>query len=396
MILDVKYTPELIVVDPDAPEPELSDEQKLARELKEQERRNYAQRKLNMCDFDETDMMVNKKFKDVPIMSVDENGVPFTKPKETKENTPETSTTTETPATSTSAKEASREEVLAQNYAEGPNDITPDSAIDDDGVSLPLAGEPEDDNDNPELYEKYESEMPPRETLYKWRRFHNVFYETLRKELHANFNVEPDIEDAVIVYGEFENQAEASDFLREHEKELICDVHSNRPGGWAFIGPFSCNRSRVHLLGKNVEMMEAILETQRKNNIIGKNMTTEVSKKLKTEELLKFGPEAKLLETYKKDIVGITGRCDPAMTKEEKQEVLRKRDELIKKKDEIEDKMYDAITPDDATRLRVLEIKGEEVIPHELFVKAEDPSETVARLNDTRTKTDPNYRNVQL
>lgn len=187
----------------------------------------------------------------------------------------------------------------------------------------------------------------PENVFHDWENYHELNYEALRDVVNILYSYKPDLEYAILPYDKFDTEDEARVHRYKYEKDLITSVYTVKCGQWSFLGPFKQNKDRLDFYNKETAVIFDIINTQKKEGDIAKEILKKKVKSGKLQNVKESGPDDKGLKEYSTTIADINAantklkeyNIKPQLTTEEREEMselIKKRDMLIDRSRELE------------------------------------------------------------
>jgi len=163
---------------------------------------------------------------------------------------------------------------------------------------------------------------PPADLYHHIGRYINNHYEQLREATTVLYSEKPDIEFAVMYYGTFDSEKEATDHKHKNEALFVSTVYTIENGGWTLMGPFKRNRERIDFYNKNTEVLKRMFEQHEQDSKVAEDLVKKRVRKAKADNIAAAGPDDPGLSKYK-EALGTVEKygTKPALTKEEREEL---------------------------------------------------------------------------
>jgi hypothetical protein len=182
---------------------------------------------------------------------------------------------------------------------------------------------------------------PPADVFHHLGRYIDTHYEILHILTQLIYRTPPGIENIVIYYDTFDDEAKAKEYIRTHEAEFRADPKVIENGAVTILGPFRENREQVDFYNRHTEALRLMMEQVEKDQKLGKDLT----KKRIMDAKRKAGPDDQVgLDRYMsaRGIVSAFGK-QPALKREEREKLVA-----------AEQTLAEYGTPDGALAIRVL------------------------------------------
>lgn len=152
--------------------------------------------------------------------------------------------------------------------------------------------------------ELFHTKIPSANTFDSLKLYGEVNFETIRKEIKNIYGLIPDLEAAINVYGVFNTEKEASDFVSKNRDLVISDILTVTTNNWTFLGPFKENRKRVEYLNENNQILGGMLKQVEEDARIGDALIKKKVKTKKKQNIKEVGPDHPKFKEYKKEMSG--------------------------------------------------------------------------------------------
>lgn len=146
---------------------------------------------------------------------------------------------------------------------------------------------------------------PPADVFHQFTRYMDNHYEVLNDICLGYFNEKPDLEEMVILYSVHNNENDAKEYCRQHNREFRTQVITVGTGGATILGPYKANRERYDYYNQNTEVLRALTEQAEADAKLGKDMLEKQVQRKKAKNIREDGPDKPGLGAYRN--AGIVG-----------------------------------------------------------------------------------------
>lgn len=249
--------------------------------------------------------------------------------------------------------------------------------------------------------------VPPSDTFFRWRFYHDANYDAIRKATEILYCDKIDLDAAINIYDRFETQEEAKEFVRKYQKDFKCDVFTSKIGAWSIIAPFKANREKTDIYNKDVEILEDLLKKREEDHKLGEDMLKNRVRKLKKNK--KDDINLDELKMYKDTFNDLHKKGVKNLSEEEHRQMMRAKEnielsDLKARLSNLESKGFDNLTPEESKEYKItkdqiealeesieipdnaIQVNVYETAPDgsfnksKFYTKTETPSETDSRI----------------
>lgn len=226
------------------------------------------------------------------------------------------------------------------------------------------------ENDSPEdrvhkrAYNPLVRHIPPADVFHRWTYYTDSNYEEVRTAVQDLYADKPDLEFAINPYAQFDNEADAGNFVQKHKNEVITDILTLHNSKWNLTGSFKKNRERVNFYSEKTAVIEEIFKQLEQDKKLGADLMRKRVKRKKKKNVQESGPDPVEFKQYRKD--------HPSSFESMGAEDVSRSE--IKSPDDTTFKIHEEC-PYDAVQVDVFDFRGggQSVKKSEFFTEAEDP-----------------------
>jgi len=145
--------------------------------------------------------------------------------------------------------------------------------------------------------------IPPIDYFGHFTQYYNDNFEQLLDVVGDLYAEKVDLHTAINIYAIHDTSEDAIAFQKKHSKEVITPIINGRSGSWLMLGPWSKNLDKARFYSEKTQIIEEIMDQQKKDNQLGTELMRKRVKKKKKENIAKDGPDDPNFQKWKNDMV---------------------------------------------------------------------------------------------
>ncbi len=138
--------------------------------------------------------------------------------------------------------------------------------------------------------------VPPDDFFHNYTYYADSNFEELREVAGTLYKMKPDLEVAIIPYGEFANKDEADKFIERNKTATIADIRALCVGKWGLIEAFKANRDRIDAYRGTI--VDDILQQVKSDTKLGAELVKKRVTDKRVAQVKQHGVEPKQVRAY--------------------------------------------------------------------------------------------------
>jgi len=141
--------------------------------------------------------------------------------------------------------------------------------------------------------------IPSADYFYFFNRYRNRHYDIFHKATMDLYNEKHDLDIAFSVHEQHDTIEEADAYRHKHKEDTPYTIYTIQNNKWIFSGPWEENRDRMEFFNKNTAVMEAIMEGNKDDAMMAKDIVNNRVRIAKEQNVEEVGPDDESFLRYK-------------------------------------------------------------------------------------------------
>uniref|UniRef100_A0A6C0BD64 Uncharacterized protein n=1 Tax=viral metagenome TaxID=1070528 RepID=A0A6C0BD64_9ZZZZ len=221
-------------------------------------------------------------------------------------------------------------------------------------------------------YNRVVSKVPPVDLFYNFRNYKSHNYEALRIATRDLYCLKPEFDYTLIIYDQFDNSKDCTDFMRKHEKDMVVGMKSILRNSWTFQTDVMKNREAIKYSGAT-SILQEMLDNAESSQKLAQDMLNkrrDIKKKKNREEC---GEDDDIIKKYNKDKQRERKKAGIKEAKSDMERASRKIGEKFISRNDLPNPALDDDENADVIEVPVWNNTGKTLEPSSFYTKSETP-----------------------